>query len=117
MEARLALWGNRKECSLPKPHGGGAKPKLNTQQLAVAVVAQLMEQANDVTLEELVTQQSVKNRSLGQPGHVCVACVQRIGAGDTSSQANPKKKPCMRLSGIRKGDSSYEYSIGTKLEQ
>ncbi len=27
----------------PKPHGGGAKPKLNTQQLAV--VAQLVEQA------------------------------------------------------------------------
>jgi transposase len=38
----------------PKPHGGGAKPKLNTQQLAV--VTQLVEQDNDATLEELVTQ-------------------------------------------------------------
>ena len=38
----------------PKLHGGGAKPKLDTQQLAV--VAQLVEQDNDATLEELVTQ-------------------------------------------------------------
>ena len=38
----------------PKPHGGGAKSKLDTQQLAV--VAQLVEQDNDATLEELVTQ-------------------------------------------------------------
>jgi transposase len=45
----------------PKPHGGGAKPKLNPQQ--VPVVAQLVEQDNDATLKELVTQQSVKNRS------------------------------------------------------
>ena len=37
-----------------KPHGGGAKSKLDTQQLAV--VAQLVEQDNDATLEELVTQ-------------------------------------------------------------
>jgi len=36
----------------PKPHGGGAKPKLNSSQLAV--VAQLIEQKNDATLEELV---------------------------------------------------------------
>ncbi len=38
----------------PKPHGGGAKPKLNTQQLAV--VAQLVEQDNDATLEDLLRQ-------------------------------------------------------------
>jgi len=38
----------------PLPHGGGAKPKLNQNQLAV--VAQLVEQDNDATLEELVTQ-------------------------------------------------------------
>lgn len=38
----------------PKPHGGGAKPKLNQQQLAE--VAQLVEQDNDATLEELGTQ-------------------------------------------------------------
>ena len=38
----------------PKPHGGGAKSKLDTQQLAV--VAQLVEQDNDATLDELVTQ-------------------------------------------------------------
>src|SRR4028118_2107687 len=38
----------------PKPHGGGAKPKLNPQQLPV--VTQLVEQDNDATLEELVTQ-------------------------------------------------------------
>lgn len=37
-----------------KPHGGGAKPKLNPEQLAV--VTQLVEQDNDATLEELVTQ-------------------------------------------------------------
>ena len=42
----------------PKPHGGGAKPKLNTQQLTV--VAQLVEQDNDATLEELVTQLQAK---------------------------------------------------------
>lgn len=35
----------------PKPYGG-AKPKLNSSQLAV--VAQLIEQKNDATLEELV---------------------------------------------------------------
>ncbi len=38
----------------PKPHGGGAKPKLNQQQLGV--VAELIEQKNDATLEELVIQ-------------------------------------------------------------
>jgi len=38
----------------PKPHGGGAKPKLNSSQLGV--VAQLIEQKNDVTLEELAIQ-------------------------------------------------------------
>lgn len=38
----------------PKPHGGGAKPKLNSSQLGV--VAQLNEQKNDATLEELVIQ-------------------------------------------------------------
>jgi len=38
----------------PKPHGGGAKPKLNSSQLGV--VAQLIEQTNDATLKELVMQ-------------------------------------------------------------
>ena len=38
----------------PKPHGGGAKPKLNSSQLGV--VTQLNEQKNDATLEELVIQ-------------------------------------------------------------
>lgn len=38
----------------PKPHGGGAKSKLNSSQLGV--VAQLIEQKNDATLEELVIQ-------------------------------------------------------------
>lgn len=38
----------------PKPHGGGAKPKLKGEQLEV--VAQLIEQKNDATLEELVMQ-------------------------------------------------------------
>ena len=38
----------------PKPDGGGAKPKLNSSQLGV--VAQLIEQKNDATLEELVIQ-------------------------------------------------------------
>ena len=38
----------------PKPHGGGAKPKLNSSQLGV--VAQLIEQKNDATLEELAIQ-------------------------------------------------------------
>lgn len=36
------------------PHGGGTKPKLDQKQLTV--VAQLVEQDNDATLEELVTQ-------------------------------------------------------------
>ena len=36
----------------PKPHGGGAKPKLKGEQLGV--VAELIEQKNDATLEELV---------------------------------------------------------------
>ena len=35
----------------PKPHGGGAKAKLNTQQLAV--VAELVEEDNDAILVEL----------------------------------------------------------------
>ena len=38
----------------PKPHGGGAKPKLSSSQLVM--VAQLIEQKNDVILEELVIQ-------------------------------------------------------------
>ena len=38
----------------PKPHGGGAKPKLNSSQLGL--VAKLIEQKNDATLEELVIQ-------------------------------------------------------------
>ncbi len=38
----------------PKPHGGGAKPKLNSSQLGV--VAQLIEQTNDATLKELAIQ-------------------------------------------------------------
>ena len=38
----------------PKPHGGGAKPKLNSSQLGV--VAQLIEKKNDAILEELVIQ-------------------------------------------------------------
>src|SRR4028119_618712 len=38
----------------PKPHGGGVKPKLNQQQLGV--VAELIEQKNDATLDELVIQ-------------------------------------------------------------
>ena len=38
----------------PKPHGGGAKSKLKGEQLRV--VAQLIEQKNDATLEELVIQ-------------------------------------------------------------
>jgi transposase len=38
----------------PKPHGGGAKPKLNSSQLGI--VAQLNKQKNDATLEELVIQ-------------------------------------------------------------
>ena len=38
----------------PKPHGGGAKPKLNSSQLGV--LAHLFEQKNDATLEELVIQ-------------------------------------------------------------
>jgi transposase len=37
-----------------KPHGGGAKPKLNSSQLGV--VAQLIEQTNDATLKELAIQ-------------------------------------------------------------
>lgn len=46
-------------------------------------VTQLVEQDNDATLKELVTQQSVKNRSLGQPSH--------HGAGGTEAEADPKK--------------------------
>ena len=38
----------------PLPHGGGTKPKLDQKQLSV--VAQLVEQDNDATLEELVIQ-------------------------------------------------------------
>ncbi len=38
----------------PEPHGGGAKLKLNSSQLAV--VAELIEKKNDATLEELVIQ-------------------------------------------------------------
>lgn len=38
----------------PKPHGGGAKPKLKGEQLGI--VAELIEQKNDATLEELVIQ-------------------------------------------------------------
>ena len=38
----------------PKPHGGGAKSKLKGEQLGV--VAELIEQKNDATLEELIIQ-------------------------------------------------------------
>ena len=38
----------------PKPHAGGAKPKLNSSQLVV--VDPLIEQKNDATLQELALQ-------------------------------------------------------------
>ena len=91
----------------PKPHGGGAKPKLNTQQLPV--VTQLVEQDNDATLEELVTQVQSKigvTVSRATMGRV----VQKL-------KLTRKKKLCMRLSGIRNECSSYEFSIGMKLEK
>ena len=47
-------WRIHPQRNLPKPHGGGAKPKLNSSQLGV--VAQLNEQKNDATLEELAIQ-------------------------------------------------------------
>ena len=51
----------------PKPHGVGAKPKLDTQQLAV--VAQLVEQNNDATLLGASHRTPGNNRSQGQPGY------------------------------------------------
>jgi transposase len=79
-----------------KPHGGGAKPKLNTQQLAV--VTQLVEQDNDATLEELVTQLQEKigvKVSRATMGRV----VQKL-------KLTRKKKLYTRLSETRSGYSS-----------
>ena len=88
-----------------KLHGGGARPKLNTQQLAV--VAQLVEQDNDATLEELVTQLQETNKvkvSRATMGRV----VQKL-------KLTRKKKLCMQLSEILNGCSSYEWNIGMRL--
>lgn len=79
-----------------KPHGGGAKAKLNTQQLAV--VAELVEQDNDATLEELVTQLQEKIEvrvSRATMGRI----VQKL-------KLTRKKKLCTPVSGTLNGCNS-----------
>lgn len=53
VEKLLKQWRDTEDLS-PKPHGGGAKPKLNAAQLAL--VSTLVEADNDATLEELCGQ-------------------------------------------------------------
>ena len=66
----------------PKPHGGGAKPKLNSLQSGV--VAQLIEQKNDATLEELAIQ-------LEETIGVRVSRAT-MGRAKAKAKAYPKKK-------------------------
>lgn len=89
----------------PKPHGGGAKPKLNSSQLVV--LGQLIEQKNDVTLEELVIQLEEK---IGV--RVSRATMGRVVL---KLKLTRKKKLCTQRSEKLKGYSSCEFSIGMKL--
>ena len=91
----------------PKPHGGGAKPKLNTQQMFV--VTQLVEQDNDATLEELVTQLQETIRvkvSRATMGRV----VQKL-------KLTRKKNSALLVSEILNGCSNCEFRIGMKLSK
>ena len=89
----------------PKPHGGGAKPKLNSSQLGV--VTQLNEQKNDATLEELVIQ---LEETIGVK--VSRATMGRVVM---KLKLTRKKKLCTQQSEKLKGYSSCESSIGMKL--
>ena len=88
----------------PKPHGGGAKPKLNSSQLGV--VAQWNEQKNDATLEELVIQ---LEETIGVK-------VSRATMGRVVLKLKlTKKKLCPQRSEKPNGYSSYEFSMGMRL--
>ena len=89
----------------PKPHGGGAKPKLNSSQLGV--VAQLIEKKNDATLEELVIQ---LEQTIGV--RVSRATMGRVVL---KLKMTRKKKLCTQRSERPNEYSSYESSIGMKL--
>ena len=89
----------------PKPHGGGAKPKLNCSQLGV--VAQLIEQKNDATLEELVIQ---LEETIGVK--VSRATMGRVVL---KLKLTRKKKLCTQRSEKPNGYSSCECSIGMRL--
>ena len=91
----------------PKPHGGGAKPKLNTQQLPV--VTQLVEQDNDATLEELVTQLQER---IGVK-------VSRATMGRVVQKLNltRKKNSACNAREILNGYNSCECSVGMRLEK
>src|SRR4028119_859181 len=91
----------------PKPHGGGAKPKLKGEQLGI--VAELIEQKNDATLEELVIQLEEKigvRVSRATMGRVVVKL-----------KMTRKKKLYTQQSEKPNGYSSCQSSIGMKLEQ
>ena len=89
----------------PKPHGGGARPKLNSSQLIV--VGQLLEQKNDATLEELVIQLEEK---IGV--RVSRATMGRVVL---KLKFTRKKKLCTPQSEKPSGYSSCESSIGVQL--
>ena len=89
----------------PKPHGGGAKPKLKGEQLGV--VAELIEQKNDATLEELVIQLEEK---VGV--RVSRATMGRVVL---KLKLTRKKKLCTQRNEKPNGYSSCESSIGMRL--
>ena len=91
----------------PRAHGGGRSAKLSPEQ--EAVVANLVEEDNDAILVELCDrlEERVSVRiSRATMGRI----VQKL-------KLTRKKKLCTLVSETRKGCSSYECSIGRKLEK
>ena len=89
----------------PKPHGGGAQPKLTDEQ--IALVAQFIEQKNDATLVELCTR-------LEQETGVQVS---RATMGRLTQKLNltQKKRHSMPASAIQNVSKTYALSIGKPL--
>lgn len=89
----------------PKPHGGGAQPKLTDQQ--VGLVAQFIEQKNDATLVELCARLE----------HETGVQVSRATMGRLTQKLNltRKKRRSMPVSVIQSEFKNYGLSIGKPL--
>ncbi len=89
------------------PHGGGQKPKLNNEQLAL--VELLVESDNDATLVELCEQLELQTQLK----------ISRSTMGRITQKLNltRKKKHCTQAKNIQNECKSSEQSIGQLLEK